>query len=234
MRTDTLGAQLGTSVAVDICLPCQVIWFDAHESLQLAPASVLTLFQMIGERSSPPQPAGVARPPCPRCDIRLLPTHDMQRTTKFEYLRCPRGHGRLITFVNFLREKNFIQPLTPQQIDELRRNVRIVNCSSCGAPIDLAHASACAHCGSPLSMIDVEQAGALVHALQEASRPRTVDPALPLELERARRQVDAAFASFEHDRGWFDDVASGGLVAASLRAFTRWLTYGGQGKPDAN
>ena len=68
------------------------------------------------------------------------------------------------------------------------------------------------HCGSPLSMLDMKQAGALVAALAEAEQPRPIDPALPLRLEQARREVDAAFASFERGPGWFDDVSRGGLV----------------------
>ena len=50
-------------------------------------------------------------------------------------------------------------------------------------------------------MLDLKQAGALVAELREADHAaRTVDPALPLELARARREVDAAFASFEQRR----------------------------------
>ena len=139
-------------------------------------------------------------------------------------MRCPKDHGRLITFVEFLREKDFIRPLSAQQIEELRRNVQIVNCSNCGAPIDLTNSSSCGHCGSPLSMLDMKRAGALVAELREADRPdRPIDPALPLRLARARREVEAAFASFERGPGWFDDVSQGGLVGAGLSALARWL-----------
>ena len=127
--------------------------------------------------------------------MRLLVTYDQQRNTQFQYLRCPRDHGRLITFVDFLREKDFIRPLSAQQIGELRRGVQVVNCSNCGASIDLTKHTACAHCGSALSMLDMKQAGALVSELRESEQQaRSIDPALPLELERARREVEAAFA----------------------------------------
>ena len=62
----------------------------------------------------------------------------MQRSTRFEYFRCPHDHGRLTTFFDFLKEKDFVRPLTPPQIAELRKNIQVVNCSNCGAPIDLA------------------------------------------------------------------------------------------------
>jgi hypothetical protein len=54
--------------------------------------------------------------------------------------------SRPVGAFDFLREKNFIRPLTPEQIAELRRNIQIVNCSNCGAPIDLARGAACGHC----------------------------------------------------------------------------------------
>ena len=115
--------------------------------------------------------------------------------TRFSYLKCPNDHGRLTTFFDFLREKDFIRPLTPEQLQELRQNVQTVNCSNCGAPVDVARASACGHCGSPLSMLDLQQAAALVEQLQRAdTRERQpIDPALPLGLPRARREVEAAF-----------------------------------------
>lgn len=141
---------------------------------------------------------------CPRCSSQLLVTHDRQRNVGFQYRRCPHGHGRLITFFDFLREKNFVHPVSPEQLAEIRRNVPFVNCSNCGAPVDLAKCSACGHCGSPLSVLDLKAAGALVNQLQQADTPdRPIDPTLPLRLERARRQVDIAFSGTE-GRNWFE------------------------------
>ncbi|HEY2904277.1 MAG TPA: zinc ribbon domain-containing protein [Vicinamibacterales bacterium] len=223
MVADNLPSRLGTPVTVDLCLRCQVIWFDAHESLQLSPAAVLQLFRMIGEHAVAAPAAGAVAPVCPRCGLHLILTTDQQRNTRFHYLRCARGDGRLITFVDFLREKDFIRPLTPQQIEELRRNVQVINCSNCGAPIDLTTSSACAHCGSPISMLDMNQAGAMVSALHEAEQPHPIDPALPLRLVQARREVETVFASFDREPGWYDDAARRGLVAAGLSSFARWL-----------
>ena len=111
-------------------------------------------------------------------------------------LNCPNGHGRLITFFDFLREKDFIRPLTTQQIAELRQNVGSVNCANCGGPVDLSQGAACSHCGTPLSMLDMKQAERLVAQLQKAEDRATpaVDPTLPIELLRARRETERAFA----------------------------------------
>ena len=72
-------------------------------------------------------------------------------------------------------------------------------------------------------MLDMQRAGALVAELRAAEQPKPIDPALPLDLERARAEVNAAFASFEHAPGWTDDVTRGGLIAAGLSSLARWL-----------
>lgn len=219
MRLDGHG---GTSIVIDTCSACQAFWFDQHESLQLAPASTLKLFSLIGEQKA----AGSAPLPsvmrCPRCSSRLVATNDLQRNTPFRYRRCDAGHGRFIGFVDFLREKDFIRPLTRAQLQELRSNVHCVNCSNCGASIDLAKGSACSHCGSPLSMLDMKQAEAVVRQLQAASQPRPIDPTLPVELARARLQAEAAF-SHGSGEAWWSEVSSAGLVQAGVNAVLRWL-----------
>jgi hypothetical protein len=72
-------------------------------------------------------------------------------------------------------------------------------------------------------MLDMKQAGALVSALQEAAQPHPIDPALPLRLEQARKEVESTFASFDREPAWFDDAARRGLVAAGLSSFANWL-----------
>lgn len=225
MQEQTFDGHLARPVVIDICFACQAFWFDARESLSLTPGSTLALFRLIGERAAKPGLVRADTAKCPRCRSRLRRTSDMQRTTRFEYWRCPNDHGRLTTFFDFLREKDFIRPLTPQQIAELRQNVQTINCSNCGAPVDLTVGAACSHCRSPLSMLDMKQAEALVARLQKAEDRTSgpVDPALPLELARARREVDVAFSGFERDDIWFRDVSSTGLVSAGLSAVARWL-----------
>jgi hypothetical protein len=224
MQEHTLDGHLGRSVAIDLCQPCQSLWLDGRESLALTPGATLSLFRIIGERTSKPQLPDANAGKCPRCHARLRKTHDMQRATRFEYFKCPNEHGRLTTFFDFLKEKDFIRPLTPQQIAELRQNVQTVNCSNCGAPIDLTNTTACTHCGSALSMLDMKQAEALVEQLRDADRSgKTVDPALPLHLARARREVDEAFRGVPDVDVWFGEVSSSGLVGASLSALARWL-----------
>lgn len=224
MQPQSLDGHMGREIEIELCDPCQSIWFDARENLQLTPGATLSMFRLIGEHVAKPsvQDGDIAK--CPRCKAQLKRTRDMQRTTRFEYFRCPNNHGRLTTFFDFLKEKDFIRPLTPQQIAELRRNVQMINCSNCGAPIDLAKTADCAHCGSPLSMLDMQQAEKLVAQLREADRTdKVVDPALPLALARARRETDIAFQGIPDHRGWDTETLSLGLVGAGLSQLIRLL-----------
>jgi len=207
MTADDLEGHLGTRVQIDRCPMCQVFWFDHLESLRLSPGATLQIFRAISSEQG--RPATVHEPlKCPRCDAGLLLTNDRQRNTPFRYWRCPREHGRLITFFDFLREKDFIRPLSAAQIEELKQNVQMVNCSNCGAPIDLANASACTHCGTPISMLDVKQVSEMASQLQQASAPKPID-------------VSALFAALkaEHDR-----EAPQSLVETGLRLVANWLT----------
>src|SRR5687767_980661 len=103
MQEETFDGHLARPVVIDLCFSCQSFWFDARESLSLTPGSTLTLFRIIGEHVSRPQLSDAETAKCPRCRGRLRRTRDMQRATRFEYFRCPNGHGRLTTFFDFLK-----------------------------------------------------------------------------------------------------------------------------------
>lgn len=224
MEAHTLDGHLGRPVEVDLCQPCQSMWFDARENLQLTPGATLSLFRVIGEHVAKPSLPEADTAKCPRCKARLRRTQDLQRATRFEYFRCPNHHGRLTTFFDFLKEKDFVRPLTARQVAELRKNIQMVHCSNCGGPIDLAKTSDCSHCGSPLSMLDMAQAETLVAQLREADRSdRPVDPALPLALARARLQAESAFTSAPRNTEWLEEGLSFGLVGAGLSALVRML-----------
>jgi Zn-finger nucleic acid-binding protein len=227
MEPHHLDGHLGRPVEVDLCEPCQTLWFDAQENLQLTPGATLALFRAIGEHVRKPEPSPADLAKCPRCKARLRRTHDMQRATRFEYSRCPNGHGRLTSFFEFLKEKDFVRPLTAAQIAELRKHVQSVNCSNCGAPVNLAAGAACRHCASPLSMLDMNQAERLVAQLREADRGKPVDPALPMALARARAETEAAFTGLPGHDPWRQEGWSLGLVGAGFSELVRLLKRDG-------
>jgi len=176
---------------INACAPCNLFWFDKLESVRLTPKSVLELFQFIGK-------AGAARRriasnfACPRCTLPLTVTHDLQRTTRFTYWRCAADGGQLITFNQFLRQKNFIRTPTTAELAKLRSTVRQIACSQCGAPVDLSTDSACKHCGSPIALIDSD---GVTKALQELSSASATSSSSPEAMRAALSdaQIDAIF-----------------------------------------
>jgi len=163
-------------VGLHFCFPCQVIWFDALQSLQLAPRGVLDVFGTLNEHRAAARNPLPALLSCPRCHSRLALTHDLQHTTRFTYFRCGFGHGRLSPFFQFLLEKNFVRPITDSELADLKAKVRTVQCSNCGAPLDLEHDTECKYCGSPVSILDPDAVANTIRALGEAdARAHTLD-----------------------------------------------------------
>ncbi len=120
----TLDGRVGTQVTVDVCTACQSFWFDQHQSLQLSPGSTLKLMKYIGEHSSTVKPTLSDVLKCPRCGGPLSLAHDLVRNMRFNYWACGNGHGKFIGFFDFLKEKNFIHALSPQEIQQLKQNVQ--------------------------------------------------------------------------------------------------------------
>jgi Zn-finger nucleic acid-binding protein len=219
----------GRALTIDVCAGCQGIWFDEGESLQLSPGSTIAMFRMIND------PADAGRRPlserleCPRCALRLSLVVDQQRTTRFQYHRCPRGHGRFITYFHFLRARNFVRSLTPREVADLRARIRQVSCSNCGAPVDLDRDVACPYCRAPISMLDPEQVRITLAELQKADeRRQTPDPALPLTLLMERLESERLFAEAERiaggRAGWGRTGPAGSnLVGAGLDLVLGWL-----------
>jgi hypothetical protein len=187
MAPRTLEHHYREPVTLDLCASCHVIWFDREESIALAPAAVLDLFRTIGRaRAATRQlPERLA---CPRCPRTLVLTHDVHRSGRFVYHRCPQGHGRLTTFHHFLREKGFIRELAPAEIERLRVRIGQLQCSNCGAPIDLSRTSACSYCRSALAVLDADALARNVERLEQAQTRRDAPPDLErLEQAHTRR-----------------------------------------------
>lgn len=223
MTTHAVEGYLGAEVEIDRCDACHLFWFDQRESLRLSPRATLTLLRLVGEATERPRAPLAAVLRCPRCAAHLSVTHDRQRNVAFQYHRCPNEHGRLTSDLDFLREKNVVRPLSAEQLADLRRSVQFVNCSNCGAPVDLAARSACSHCGSALSVVDLQQAGTVIDQLRRADQSSApIDPTLPLRLAQARREVERSFEALGHGQG-SGEVLGSDLLSAGLTALARWL-----------
>jgi hypothetical protein len=200
MRRQSFARRPDGQVTLDLCFECHAIWFDEFESSQLTPGATIELFRLIHERGTP-----AARPVsdtagCPVCHRRLALTHDIQRSNRFVYHRCPQRHGRFTTFFHFLREKQFIRSLTNVEIDKLKATVQQVRCSGCGAPVHVERDAACGYCHAPLAILDAGAVQRTLDELTERERSRPApDPAGAIDAILAGRHADGRRA--RHERG---------------------------------
>jgi transcription elongation factor Elf1 len=209
MQSLDFERQLLGRVGLDFCFPCQVIWFDEHESTELAPGGVIEVFKVFDAHRAPARTPLPELLDCPRCDSRLALTHDLQRTTHFSYYRCTWGHGRLTPFVQFLLEKNFVRPLSGSELASLQARVRTIQCSNCGAPVDLQKDTSCPYCRSPLAILDPDAIANTLRELNAAELKRsTID---------VDRLVDAMMMSPNFERSdAAENRLAGDLVATGI------------------
>jgi hypothetical protein len=201
MTPRTTHVRFGTRPAeIEACAPCNLLWFDQHESTRLAPEAVLDLFKFISAAASGPRTVLASSFRCPRCSFALAFSHDLQRTTRFTYWRCPRDSGQLMTFQQFLRAKNFVRTPSPAELARLRETVRQVSCSQCGAPVDLARDPACSHCGAPIALIDPEGVAKALQDLAIAGNKAAPEERDAMRAALTEAQVNAIF-ELERMRG---------------------------------
>ena len=214
-----LVGHYGRPIAIDLCHGCNSVWFDEGEDLQLAPGSVVHLFEAMGHAASSARAPMAARKACPRCDVGLLRTRDRLRNTPFEYFRCTQGHGRFMGFGSFLRSRQFVRDLTVDEVRTLSVDARVIKCVNCGANTDIRAHSACEYCHAPIAVLDAAQLSKTLADLTAAeTRHAALDPTWPLRAEQARRQTEAVFAQLERGHGATPDLD---LVESGLRLFAR-------------
>ena len=200
-------------VELDICFACRAIWFDQFESAQLTPGAVIELFGDIHARHDEPTRPLAVDCRCPRCRGRLKLTQDIQRSNRIAYYRCAEGHGRLSTFFQFLREKDFVRSLTRGEVERLKAHVAQVRCSSCGAPVDLAADAHCGYCRAPISILDADAVQRTLAELDAAERKRhDIDPVAAIDALLAGKRVERRLAAIEgRDSGIGLDLVVGAL-----------------------
>lgn len=183
MEALLLESQYDAALTIDACWSCQLIWFDHFESTALSATSVIALFKRIHEAQFKAVDglrntvsSLMKCPICPPFANGLKLTNDFQKNGRFSYYRCDQGHGRAISFTQFLIEKNFIRSLNLAEIKSLSIRIQQVRCSSCGGSIDLTHDTSCSHCGSAISVLDNEAVEKALTALEARQKiPLTAD-----------------------------------------------------------
>ena len=185
----------GRRLTIDVCHHCQCLWFDDQEFLQMTPGATLQLVASVAEDRSVTKQPWSSAPRCPRCSRALAETHDLQRNTRFSYYRCPEGHGRFITYYQFLRAKNFVRTLSEEEARELRARIQQINCANCGAPVNVERNAVCAFCRTPLAVIDPDQVRKTIEQLKAAAEGKKgPDSTLPVSLAMERLRAERAFA----------------------------------------
>ncbi len=156
------------STVVDHCGPCRLFWFDAFESVQLAPRGWLQLLRVmqatVGE---PGERAETPRLNCPVCAAALKTVSNQTRFGRYVALECPQRHGHLHSHAGVLAERGLVRPLLGPERKALREERVRIACFNCGAPAD-GSGDTCAYCQSTLVVLDLPR---LAHSL----KPRTVD-----------------------------------------------------------
>jgi Zn-finger nucleic acid-binding protein len=181
-------------VQLDVCHTCHGLWFDANESRQLASNGVLRLFRELHGRKD--QHYRLKEPlSCPRCRAALARTHDMAKGNRFQYFRCPAGHGHFVTFFQFLREKGIVRGLNPKELTELKKHAQALQCSDCGSPISLAKDTACPSCHAPLCILDPKALGSTLGDMTKAAAVAgaVVAPAVAAQLLMDKMQMDGFY-----------------------------------------
>jgi hypothetical protein len=228
MHHEHFERMTGGQMQIDLCYACSVIWFDNTESLQLAPGGVIALFKSIHEHATEARHALPSRLPCPRCKLPLRLTNDMVKSGQISYYRCLRQHGRLSTFLHFLREKRFVRDLNAAEINAIRGKLAEVRCSGCGAPVDITHQTVCGYCRAPLSVLDAD---AVEKALKDyaGEHQRRNDPAriaaalseaLVAQPMQAKARERAEALGRNIDLSW----NAGDLVLSGISALMRGLS----------
>ena len=166
----------GADVEVDLCFACHVMWLDKRESIHLSPRGTIELFRVLHEHEDDPRHALGSRSLCPRCSRPLSLSRDIGKGGRFSYYSCPGRHGRLTPFSEFLKEKQFVRALSAVEQQRVRTELKQVQCSSCGAPVELERGFQCDHCGSPIAVLDADAVEKALAELTDADAKRSGDP----------------------------------------------------------
>lgn len=210
--------KLGGEIVLDLCFPCQGIWFDENESVQITPGGIIELFELIHQHGDNQRLPLASQLHCPRCNERLLHGLDVVKTGgKFNYHRCLQQHGRFITFGQLMIEKGFVRQLSRAEINTLAVQVGSVHCTGCGAPVDIRTDHACRHCGAAIAILDrnaIEQA-LTRYQTAETQRDRVDvealgDAIVMREREKSRNRRDRLL------NREVDEIAIGDLIISGI------------------
>ena len=179
MQRIALAGHYGSTVELDVCRHCDLVWFDGTETAQLNGPALLELIGEMAQSQTLPHELFRDDARCPRCDGALELVHNQSRWGRSSQMQCKRRHGAYQSFAQFLQEKGLLRPMSTVDRARLLRDRGRVDCVNCGGAIGRDDAL-CPWCKSIPSLLDVAR---LAHALD----PRdTIEP--PAVYRAAERQ----------------------------------------------
>lgn len=201
MEAHVLPSVAAGTVELDLCFSCQGIWFDPFENLKLSPAAVVELFRTLHDHRDDVRQPLALKMDCPHCSRALVQGFDLVRNGRYITYRCPQRHGRFSAFSSFMIEKGFVRQLTQPEIDEMAQRVAVINCTGCGAPVDLRKDHACPHCRSAFSLLDPKAVERALQGYAKAASnsgaikiPELADALMMVERDRLKAQREAKAA----------------------------------------
>jgi hypothetical protein len=154
MRRVALGGHYGTTVELDLCDSCDLVWFDDSETARLSGLGMLALIGSMAEAYDLPYEPLHPNATCPRCAGKLTLVHNQSRWGQSVQLQCVRRHGAYQSFAEFLEEKGLLRPMSRIDRNRLLRDKGRIDCVNCGGSVGLDD-ERCPYCHSIPSLIDV-------------------------------------------------------------------------------
>lgn len=202
-----LPRRLSGTLTLDLCFPCQGLWFDPFESEQITPGGIIELFKLIHAHRDDPRQQHPAKLHCPRCNDTLIAGLDVVRSGRFTYHRCLQKHGRFIAFAQFMIEKGFVRQLAPAEITALAARIGTIHCTGCGAPVDIRVDSACTHCSSPIAILDPDAVEEALATFQQQETTRT---------RRNPEAIADALIAVEKQRSQYKSASNSGTLVGDM------------------
>ncbi|MCE9657154.1 MAG: zf-TFIIB domain-containing protein [Burkholderiales bacterium] len=154
MQRLALAGHYGSSVELDVCGSCDLVWFDGTETARLNGPGLLELIGMMAAAYDLPYQPLTAATRCPRCSGKLKTVHNQSRWGRSVQLQCVKRDGAYQSFAEFLEEKGLLRPMSRLDRARLLQDRGRIDCVNCGAAIDKAD-ERCPYCTSVPSLLDV-------------------------------------------------------------------------------
>ncbi len=154
MQRLALAGHYGSSVELDVCASCDLVWFDGTETARLNGPGLLELIGMMAAAYDLPYQPLTAATRCPRCSGKLKTVHNQSRWGRSVQLQCLKRDGAYQSFAEFLEEKGLLRPMSRLDRARLLRDRGRIDCVNCGAAIGKAD-ERCPYCSSVPSLLDV-------------------------------------------------------------------------------